>query len=182
MPRDKIYLDSDNLIVLDGLTNAQTGDYLDDGDITSMKMSIFEPATVAPDAGEAVADASGKPKIKITGHTLTTSNFVRIVGLPSYSGQFDIFAVETDYITLDTTYTNADVPKGTEEIYVGFDSDGKDISLSYRAASQGIFEGIMPNTVQMIPNLEYNVFVQTVAGTADLLSKLTLRSVYHPKT
>jgi len=158
---------------VNGLIDGNDDTYINTATIA---MSLYGLTIINPDAAS-VADNSGKPQITITGHTLVAGDVVRLVGTPSYDGEFTIDSVISDKITLDTTYTNADALTGNEEIYKGI-INGTNISLQYVAASDGNYKGVLPDIVRMFDSTYYYMFVAILAGATVLLFRKKWKAVY----
>jgi len=165
-------LNSEKIIELDALTDQVDDSYINDATVTG---HIAELEPISLDAGEAVQDATGKPKFKITGHTLTTDDFVMCVGLREYNGTdfAAVFAVETNYVTLDLTYT-AEIVKAGAAFYkiVHSKNDAAyDQTMSYVAASDGKYRAIIVDQIPLIEGTKYNVFVIATKDSNDTVFK-----------
>ena len=181
-----IYISSDNLVTLSGLTDAETDSYVNDATVV---MSLFSKTTKNPDAGAAVDKGGGEVGIPCTAHGLAAGDHIRIEGSQNYNDEYTINSVSTDEIVITATYT-AETFLGTEVIYVGI-ANGTNISLSYVAASDGDYTGILPDTLERM--VEYSasqtyggvtttglfyLFVEAVKDTSRLTKRVSLQAIY----
>ena len=181
-----LYISSDNLVTLSDLTDAETDAYVNDATVV---MSLFHKATKTPNTAAAVDKGGGLVGIPITAHGLLAGDYVRIEGSQNYNDEYAIVSATADEIVITATYV-AETFLGTEVIYVGV-KNGTNLSLSYVAASNGIYQGVLPDTLQRI--VEYSasqtyggktetgyfyLFVEAVKSTTRLTKRISLKAIY----
>jgi hypothetical protein len=183
-----IYISSDNLVTLTGLTDAETDAEVDDATVV---MSLFSQTTKSPNA-EAAVDKGGAPnEVGIpmdTGHGLVAGDYIRIEGSQNYNDEYEIQSVSANEIVIESAFT-AETFLGTEVIYIGM-KNGTNISMAAKG-SGGIYTAIMPDTLQRMveysASQEYGgltttglfyLFIEAVKASARMTKRLSLQAVY----
>lgn len=171
--RDKtIYIDSDNLVTLSGLTD--TDGYVNDAVV---KLSIVRSEPQSCKAAVVVDKSGGKVGIPVTGHGLATGDHIRVIGTDNLNAEYDLDAASsTDEIVVTATYV-AETLTTSAKIYHGF-PDAAEISMDYLAASDGIYTANVPETVHLFESLSYYSFISVVDGENKKLIRTALRANY----
>ncbi len=189
-----IFIATDNLIQVTELKDAEDDSYIDDATI---KMALFEQEPIHPDAEEAAitANEGSKTKIKISGHGLTTDDFIYIEGSQNYDSditatpaEYPIDSVpDKDHIIIVAAFV-AETFTGDENIYVAVrKGDAWPISLTHEDGdADGYYDGILPDTLKGLTeygssdSIVYYLFVEIVKGTSKRTERLKCRAVYPP--
>jgi len=135
-------------------------------------------ATIAADStGAESANAGSKTKIRMRDHGLRSIDYVYIQGSQGYDGEYAIDAVEDGKITIPAAYV-AEKFTGDELIYVGVVS-GVNISLSYVAASNGNYQGILPDTMKALAEAAwYWIKVVATKDTTNLVAMKKYQAIF----
>jgi hypothetical protein len=181
-----IFISSDNLVTLTGLTDAETDAEVDDATVV---MSLFSQTTKSPNAEAAVMKGGGLVGIPCTAHGLVENDYIRIEGSQNYNDEFTVHADTTVNEIVITHAQDAETFLGTEDIYIGM-KNGTNISMT-PAGSGGIYTAIMPDTLQRM--IEYSasqeyggltttglfyLFIEAVKGTARMTKRIGLEAKY----
>lgn len=182
----KIYISSDNLVTLTGLTDAETDAEVDDATVV---MSLFNQTTKSPNAEAAVMKGGGLVGIPCTAHGQVEDDYIRMEGSQSYNDEFAVHADTTANEIVITHDQDAETFLGTEKIYIGM-KNGTNISMT-PAGSGGTYTGILPDTLQRM--VEYSasqtygeltttglfyLFIEAVKATARMTKRIALQAVY----
>ena len=181
-----IYISSDNLVILDNLTDAETSSEVDDATVV---MSLFSQTTQSPAASAATDEGGGDVGIPMaSGHGLIAGDYIRIEGSQNYNDEYEIQSVASEKIVITATYV-AETFLGTETIYVGI-KNGTNISMA-AAGSGGRYTAIMPDTLQRM--IEYGstqgfggatatgvfyLFIEAVKAGARMTKRISLQAKY----
>lgn len=181
-----IFISSDNLVTLTGLTDAEDDSEVDDATVV---MSLFSQTTKSPDAAVADLKGGGLVGIPCTAHGLVAGDYIRIEGSQNYNDEFTVHADTTANEIVITHDQDAETFTGNEIIYVGM-INGTNISMT-PAGSGGVYTGILPDTLQRM--FEYTaspafagttetglfyLFIEAVKATARMTKRLALQAVY----
>lgn len=107
--------------------------------------------------GVAVDEGSGKVGIPVIDHNRIADDYIRIESSRKYNKEYTIDSVTNDKIVVTATYV-AETFKGTEKVYLGV-PNGTDITLSFVAASEGNYRGVLPHTLEGL--IEYGTSLAT---------------------
>ena len=178
-----IYISSDTLVKVTGLTDESTEEYVNDATIT---MALYRELVLHPDMGSTVEDSGdGKIQVQINSHGLTTDDYVRLVGFQDYNDESGavLEVIDENTVKLNISYSNDEECNGHESIYVALRrSNGTwPISLAYQAGTNGNYYGILPKDILgLVHGNFYWLFVDIVKDSSRLVSRLDWRAVYHP--
>lgn len=184
---DKLLIESDNIVTWDGLTDAETGAYVNDAD--SMLMSLFKKDPLSPKAEAAVMKGGGEVGIPCTAHGQVAGDFIRIEGSLNYNDELEVQSATADEIVI-THDQDAETFTGNERIFIGVPS-GNGISLSYVADSDGVYKGNIPDTLgglieyvgtqtygELTETGLYYLFVEAVKDSARRTKRMALEAAY----
>ncbi len=116
--------------------------------------------------GRSITDSGdAKTKLAILGHGLSSSDYIKIVGSRLYNGEFPIDSiVDSQHFIIDEAFV-LEFFTGDEVVYVGIEN-GTNISLDYIAASNGNYEGYLPDTLlKMVEGDWYYLFIDIFEPT-----------------
>jgi len=174
----EFFIASDNLVQVNGLRDAATGNYVNDAEI---KMSLFVESTFNPDNAAVTDETGGKVGVPATSHGLSADDYIRLEGTENYDGEYAIDSVEANKIIIVATYV-AETLSGAEKIYTGV-PNGTNLPVNYVDASDGNYEGVLPDTLKGIVERDwYCLFVEAIKDTNRLTSRLKWKAVYHLST
>ena len=183
-----IYISSDNLVTLTGLTDAETDAEVDDATVV---MSLFSQTTKSPTVDGTADDKGGVPNevgIPSTAHGLVAGDYIRIEGSQNYNDEYEIQSVSANEIVIESAYT-AETFTGNEVIYIGM-KNGTNITMA-AAGSGGVYTGIMPDTLERM--VEYSasqtfgeltttglfyLFLEAIKAGARMTKRIALQAVY----
>ena len=107
---------------------------------------------------------AGKVGLPVIRHdcSLAGGDYIRIEGTKNYDGEYTTDAATAeDEIVITATYV-AETLSGRETLYIGIEN-GTNLSLSYVAASDGDYEGTLPNGLKgLVEDEAYWLFVKSV--------------------
>ncbi len=165
------YVDSDNVIHIEGLRNAVTFSYVNNAVITAIlyKLPAFNPDV----SGVAVDKGSGKVGIPCEGHGLVSGNTIRIERSSNYNNAFDLtVATSTDELVITATFV-AETFTGEEFIYEALvGSAASPITFDYVDASNGEYIGKFPYTAPLRQGESYMMCIKEVSGSEQVLAKI----------
>jgi hypothetical protein len=164
-----IYIGTSDLVQLSGLKYYGEESYINDATVV---LSLYEETVVRINAsGPAVNKGGGKVGIPVTAHTFIVGGFVRIIGTYNYDGEYLVDATSSaNELVITATYA-AEVFTGTEELYKGVD-DAKAKTMSYVAASDGVYEVVLDESIRLLPDIWYYAFITaTKSGNVRLIRK-----------
>lgn len=170
------FLDTDNVVRIEGLRNVVTFDYINDATITGI---LYKLPVLNPDAAAAVNKTTGKVGIPCTGHGLVEGNCIRLERTLNYNGVFNLHAdTSVDELVITATYA-AETFTGSEFIYVAVvGAVGSEIEFDYIEASNGDYFGIIPYDTPLLQDESYVLCVKTVKGGEQVLAKIIYRAGY----
>lgn len=165
------YIDTDNIVRIEGLRNVVTDAYVNNATITGV---LYNLPAQNPDVAAAVDKGSGKVGIPCTGHGLTGgTDVIRIERSVNYNTEFLLDASTTvDELVITATYV-AEVFTGNEFIYhaiVG--TIAAPITFAYEANSNGNYVGKIPYTTVLLQDESYVLCVKEVSGSEQVLAKI----------
>lgn len=181
-----IYISSDNLVTLTGLTDAEDDSEVNDATVV---MSLFSQTTKSPNAAVAVNKGGGLVGIPCTAHGLVENDYIRMEGSQNYNDEYAVHAdTSANEIVITETYV-AETFLGTELIYIGM-VNGTNIEMNAKG-SGGEYTEILPDTLQRM--VEYSasqtygeltqtglfyLFIEAVKGSARMTKRIGLQAVY----
>ena len=170
--RNNLYIESDNLWKVEGLTDKTTGSYIS---TATVKATVCED--VARALAAAISDAGGGDvNLQITAHLMITGDHVRIVGSINYDGEYTVTYVDVDNIKITATYV-AEAVYNTTDVFVVM-ANGYQIAITYVAASDGDYRGTLPDTLHLLEEAWYRVFTEVNASGTILLMQDRLQARY----
>lgn len=164
------YIDSDNIIRIEGLRDASTGSYINDATVTAI---LYELPALHPDAAVAVDKGGGKVGIPCAGHGQVAGDSIRLERSLNYNADY-MLAAETSVNELVVTATYAaEIFTGEEFIYVALvGTVDTPITFDYEAGSNGNYVGKIPYTTVLLQGEEYVLCIKEVSGTEQVLAKV----------
>jgi hypothetical protein len=161
-----LYVNSDNRILLSGLTDQSDSTYVNDATVT---VTLYEYTDRRFADRAAVVDGGGGTVIfPSSGHNVGASDYFILTGDSDYEDEYQASAVTANTITTSGTYV-AKTFNGKEVIAKAIDS-ARNISMSYIAASNGNYAGIIPDTIKLVLGYEYWVCVVATDTSANVLT------------
>jgi len=137
-----LFMESDNLIRLNGLKDAETDEYVNNATVVA---GIYKDTPLKPKAGAAAVDVGGTPNevdIPCDTHELIEGDKVKILGTVSYDGDYTVKSgTTTNLIRIESAYT-VETFTGLEFIHKAV-LNADSITLTYVAASDGNYSGIL---------------------------------------
>jgi hypothetical protein len=141
--------------------------------------------------GAAVNKGAGKVGLPVVTHDAISGDHIRIEGTINYDGTYTVDATTSANEIVVTAAYVAETFTGLEEIYIGI-SGGTELTLSYVAASNGLYRGILPDTLKGLAEYEeldtslgsvyagvYWLFVTSVSGAYQRMDRIECHAV-HP--
>lgn len=173
---NKLLIGSDNLITVDELKDSITGNYENNAD--SVKATVCEPTSKTLNvSGVAVNKGGGLVGLPLTSHGIAVGKYVMIQETKEYDGVYVLDAsTSTDEIVITATYV-AETFVGMENVYEVIDN-GNEVILSYVAASNGKYQGILEDTLKFIEDVSYYIFVVIVKGSSKSTSRNKWKATY----
>jgi len=165
------YIDSDNVIHIEGLRNAATLVYINDATITAI---LFELPALQPDAAAVTNETGGKVGIPCAGHTLKDGETVRLERFLNYNGTYTLQAgsTGTDKLIITETYV-AETLTGNEFVYRAvYGSEASPITFDYIAGSNGNYVGKMAYTAKLLQGVDYMMCIKEVSASEQVLAKV----------
>ena len=151
----KLYIGTDDIVLLEGLIDNNDSTYINDATVLA---SLYEDEIVYPDvAGPAVDKGGGDVGIPMTAHSFAAGDEINIRGSENYEGEYTIQSETTNEIVITETYV-AEIFVGVEEIYKNVEG-AYQIVMSYVAASNGNYSATLPDTLRLVVNDWYYLFV-----------------------
>lgn len=170
------FLDTDNIVRIEGLRNAVTLAYVNDATITGI---LYKLPVLSPDAAVVVDKGAGKIGIPCAGHELSAGDSIRLERFQNYGGAFLLDAdTSVDELVVVATYV-AETLTGSEFIYIAIVGGvGTEIVFDYIDASDGDYVGKIPYNAPLLQDESYVLCVKTVKGVEQVLAKIIYRAGY----
>jgi len=121
---------------------------IDVSGLTGVTSTVDKQLTHGRLENVAIDETGGEVGIPVEDHDKVAGESVRFVGTAHYDGEYEIQSVEEDKIVITESYV-AETFTGEEEVFLGV-VNGQVISLSYVSASDGDYEGVLPDTLENI--------------------------------
>lgn len=175
------FLDTDNVVRIEGLRNVVTGDYINDAD--TMKGILYKLPVLNPNAeAAAVNKGAGKVGIPCTGHGLSAGDTIRLERFLSqyYNGAFPLDADTTDDELVIATTHEDETFTGSEFIYVAVVGkvDDEIIFMHEEEMDDGDYVGTIPHDAPLVQDESYVLCITTVKGEEQVLAKIIYRAGY----
>ncbi len=164
------YIDTDNIVRIEGLRNVVSESYINNATITGIFYSL--PA-LKPDTAVAVDKGGGLVGIPCTGHGLAIASIIRMERSLNYNLEYLVHADTTvDEIVITATYA-AETFTGNEFIYSALvGTISAPITFAYEAASNGNYVGKIPYTTAMLQDESYVLCIKEVSGSEQVFAKI----------
>lgn len=150
----QLFVANDNDIVIEGLQLASDSSYINDATLVFTLGDKTLTGTISA--------ATNATPIVITSatHGLSTSDRVLVVGVvgnEAANGSWTITKVDANSFSLDTSVGDGTYVTGGNwyEIVTGAD----EVSVSYVGGSNGNYRGVMPGTVDLVPDRLYRLVI-----------------------
>lgn len=164
------YIESDNVIRVEGLRNVVTLDFVNNATITGI---LYDLPTLSPDIAAAVDKGTGKVGIPCTGHEQLAGDSIRIERSVNYNGDF---MLETGTSANELVITASFVSEtftGNEFIYTAVvGTEGSPIAFSYTEGSDGEYVGKIDYNAPLLQGREYVLCIKEVSGSEQVLAKV----------
>ncbi len=173
------YIDSDNIIRVEGLRNVVTDAYVNDATITGI---LYELPALNPDAGAATDESDGKVGIPFAGHTLENGDSIRLERGSNYNGDYVLQAetTGTDILVITATFVTGSTFTGDEFIYTAIVGTADvPITFSYEDASDGNYVGKVAYTEALLQGEDYVMCIKEVSGAEQVLAKIVHTAGFH---
>lgn len=163
------YIDSDNVIRVEGLKDAITGVYINSATVTGI---LYELPTLHPNAAVAVDKGDGKVGIPCTGHGQVVDDSIRLERTLNYNAAYMVLADTTVNELVITASFVAETFTGEEFIYSAIVGT-KDVPITFDAeGSGGNYVGKIPYTTVLLQGREYVMCIKEVSETEQVLAKI----------
>lgn len=164
------YIDTDNIIRVEGLQNVVTEAYVNDATITGI---LYNLPALNPNAAAAVDKGSGKVGIPCTGHGQVEGDSIRLERTLNYNADYMVLAeTSTDELVVTATYV-AETFTGDEFIYVAIvGTVDVPITFSYVDYSSGNYVGKIAYSENLLQGQDYVLCIKEVSGSEQVLAKV----------
>lgn len=163
------FIDTDNIIRVEGLRNVVTGNYVNDATITGI---LYELPALNPDVAAAVSKAGGKVGILCAGHGRAEGDHIRMERSQNYNADYTLDALTSaNELVVTATYV-AETFTGEEFIYIAVETTPIPVTFSYEAASSGNYVGKIAYTENLLQGLDYVLCIKEVSGSEQVLAKV----------
>ena len=164
------YIDSDNVIRVEGLRNVVTEAYINDATITSI---LYELPTLAPTVDGVAVDKSGTVGIPCVAHGKVSGDSIRIERSVNYNNDYLLqAATSVDELVITATYV-AETFTGEEFIYLAVvGTVTVPITFSYESGSNGNYVGKVAYTAPLLQGIDYVMCIKEVSGAEQVLAKI----------
>lgn len=170
------YIDSDNIIRIEGLRDARTGAYINSATVTAI---LYELPALHPNAAVAVDKGDGKVGIPCTGHGQVVDDSIRLERTLNYNAPYMVLAGTTANELIITATFVAETFTGEEFIYTAIVGT-KDAPITFDAeGSNGNYVGKIPYTTVLLQGEEYVMCIREVSETEQVLAKITHTAGFH---
>lgn len=165
------FIDTDNVIRIEGLRNVVTSAYINDATITGILYDL--PALHPTTGGVAVDKGDGKVGIPCVGHGKSSGDSIRIERSLSYNADYMLqAATSADELVVTASYV-AETFTGNEFIYLAVvGTQASPITFTYEAASDGNYVGKIPYTSLLLQGEDYVMCIKEVSGAEQVLAKI----------
>ena len=167
-----IYVESDNNVKITGLRDALDNSYVNDAVI---KASLCVDTPTSFNAA-AVVDNVDDVTFSCTGHGLLVGDKIRIIGTINYDGEYTVTAKTTD--TFDVTAVYVAETISILALFYKVVLNGYQITLAYKAASNGEYNGVLPDTMLIYAGTLYCLFISGSSGGNVFLIKSIVTAAF----
>lgn len=173
------FLDTDNVVRIEGLRNVVTLDYINDATIKGI---LYKLPVLNPNAVAAANKGAGKVGIPCDGHGLSAGDTIRLERFLSryYNGAFPLDAGTTGGELVITTTYAAETFTGSEFIYVAIVGkvDDEILFTHEEEMGDGDYVGTIPHDAPLVQDESYVLCITTVKDTEQVLAKIIYRAGY----
>ena len=165
------FIDTDNVVKVVGLRNAETGEYVNDATVTGI---LYKLPTLHPDTGAAVVDLPpGYVGIYCTGHGMTIGTSIRLERTHNYNGDFILQSgTSLNMLVIAVAYVH-EVFTGNEFIYEAIVGTATvPIAFDYISGSDGDYVGKVPRDSPLLQDESYVMCVREVSELEQVLAKI----------
>jgi len=165
------YIETDNIIKVDGLRSAETGVFVNDATVTGI---LYKLPALNPNAGAAASNiGSGLCGITCTVHGLSVGDTIRIENTINYDGEYVLQSGTTINLLVFTATYVAETFTGEEFIYEAIAGTVTvPIPFNYVTASDGDYVGKIPRTTAFFQDARYVICIKEVSGLEQVLAKV----------
>lgn len=165
------FIDTDNVVRIEGLRNVVTEAYINNATITGILYGL--PTLVPTVDGVAVDKGAGKVGIPCVAHGQVSGGSIRIERSVSYNNDFMVdVTTSVDELVITATYA-AETFTGEEFIYTAVvGTVNSPITFSYVATSDGDYVGKLVYTAPLIQDVDYVMCIKEVSGAEQVVAKI----------
>jgi len=164
------YIETDNVVKILGLRDAETETYINDATVTGI---VYKLPALNPSVAAAANMGSGLVGITVTDHGLTVGDTIRIEDTVNYDTEYVLqIGTTTDILAITATYI-AETFTGEEHIYEAIAGTVTvPIAFHYVTASNGDYVCKVPRTTMFFQDESYVMCVKEVSGLEQVLAKI----------